>query len=123
MAADLGGIAVGPRPLDEGSARKGVAGFGDGTLATALATGVLTGGETQIAHQLSRVVEPGEVAEFSDEGDGHRELDAAQSLQRLDDGRQAPGLDLVLELGLKALEAFVVFGHGPDILLEDNLLD
>jgi hypothetical protein len=122
MAADLGWIPVGPRPLDEGSAGERVAGFGDGALATAFATGVLTGGESQIAHELSRVLEACQVAEFSDEGDGHRELDAAHGLESLDDGIQAPGLDLVLEFGLEALEAFVVFGNAPDILLEDHLL-
>jgi hypothetical protein len=43
-------------------------------------------------------------------------------LKRLDDGRQAPTLDLVVEFGLEALEAVMVFGHGPDLCLEDHLL-
>jgi hypothetical protein len=40
VAADLGGIAVGPGPFDEGAAGMGVAGFGDGPLPAALTTGI-----------------------------------------------------------------------------------
>ena len=91
-------------------------------LAAAFATGVLTGGEAQIAHELSGVLETGQVAEFGDEGDGHRELDAAHRLERLDDGGEAPPLDLLPEFGLEALEPFLMFRNGADVLLEDHLL-
>jgi hypothetical protein len=79
MAADLGGISVGPSSLNEGPAGERVAGFGDAALAAVFATGVLTGRKSQIAHEWSGVLEPGQVAEFSYEGDSHRELDAGRA--------------------------------------------
>src|SRR5262245_50056889 len=58
--------------------------------------------------------------EFSHEGDGHGELDAAHRLEGLDDGGETPVLDLLSEFSLKALESFVMFSHGPDILLAND---
>jgi hypothetical protein len=109
MTADLGRKTISPRPLDEGPAGTGVAGFRDGALAAPLATGILTGGESQRAHELSGVVKTGQVAEFGDERDGHGELDAAHGLDGLDDGVQAPRLDLLAEFGLEALEPFLMY--------------
>src|SRR6266850_3306525 len=108
MAADLGRIPVGPSSRNEGPAGERVASCSDAALAAAFATGVLTGGETQRAHERSRVLETGEVAELSDEGDGHRTLDAAHGLESLDDGGQAPSLDLLSEFGLETLEPFLM---------------
>ena len=68
------------------------------------------------------VLETAQVAEFGHEGDGHRELDATHGLEGLDDGGQTPALDLLSEFGLQALESFLMFRHGPDVLLEDDLL-
>ncbi len=122
MAADLGRMTISPGPLDEYSAGDRVAGFGDGPLAAAFAPGVLTGRKSQIAHELSGVLEPGQVAEVGDEGDGHGELDATHRLEGLDDGSETPALDLLSKFSLKALESFIMFSHGSDILLEDDLL-
>ena len=122
MAADLGRITISPGPLDECSAGERITGFGDGPLAAAFATGVFTGSKSQRAHELSGVLEPGQVAEFGDEGNGDGELDATHGLEGLDDGGETPALDLLSEFSLKALESFVMFSHGPDILLEDDLL-
>jgi hypothetical protein len=85
MAAGLRRIPVGPSPLDEGPAGECIAGFGDAAVEAAFATGVLAGGEAPRAHELSRVVKTGEVAELGDEGDGRRALDPAHGLERLDD--------------------------------------
>lgn len=86
MAADLGWITIRPGPLNEGSAGERVPGFGDGPLAAVFATGVLSGRKAEIAHELSGVLKTGQIPEFSDEGDGHRELDTAHGLKSLDDG-------------------------------------
>ena len=77
MAADLGRIAVRPGPFDQHPPGMGVARLGDASLATSVSTGVFRGDETEITHELSRVVKTGEVAQFRHEGDGHGELDAA----------------------------------------------
>ena len=121
MAADLGRIPVGPSALDEGPAGERVAGFGDAALAAAFATGVFTGGEAERAHERSRILETGQITEFSNEGDGHRELDAAHRLEGLNDGGQAPRVDLLTEFGLETLEPFLMFRNGADVLLEDTL--
>src|SRR5438874_8199650 len=52
----------------------------------------------------------------------HCELDTAQGLEGLDDGLEAPGLDLLVQFVFQTLEAFGLFGHGLDIFLKDNLL-
>jgi hypothetical protein len=43
-------------------------------------------------------------------------------LKRLDNGIDAPGLDVVVEFGLETLDPVLLFRNGADILLEDNLL-
>jgi hypothetical protein len=114
------------RPLEEQepvitTVAHGVAGVGDRALAPAGATGGCTGGAARIAHELARVLESGQASECSDAGDGPRERNAAPGLQCLDDGIQAPALDVVLGCGLAALEAGAVFGDGSDLCLEDHL--
>ena len=122
MAADLGRITIRPSPLDEGSAGERSAGCGDAALTAACATGVLTGRQSQRAHERSGVLEPGPVAEFSHEGDGLGELDTTHRLEGLDDGGETPALDLRSACSLQALESCVLFSHGPDIRLEDDRL-
>src|SRR4029453_1902118 len=60
--------------------------------------------------------------EFGHDGHGHGELHSAQALQGLDHWLQSPGLDLLSQFLLQALEAFGVLMDRADILLEDNLL-
>jgi hypothetical protein len=122
MAADLGRIAVGSSSLDECPAGERIAGFGNGPLAAACATGVLTGRKAQRAHELAGVLEPSQVAEFGDEGDGHGALDATHRLEDLHDGGERPALDLLPEFRLQALESVVMCSEGSPILLEDDLL-
>jgi hypothetical protein len=50
---------------------------------------------------LPRIREAGQVAEFGDDRDGDEELDAAQRLQGLDDGIQAPGGRPLEQFGLE----------------------
>jgi hypothetical protein len=122
MPADLGRIAVGPGALDQDLAGVGVAGFGDAALTALPAAGVLGGGEAEIAHELSWIIETGQVAEFGDERDGGEELYASEGLDGLDHGEQAPVAGVVLEFGLQALHPLVLFGNATQILLEDDLL-
>jgi integrase len=84
----LAGLAVGPGALDEGLAGMGVAGFGDTTLAALAAAGVFGGGEAEVAHERSGVVEAGA-------RNYHRSPD-----QLTGDERQAYFLYLVKERGL-----------------------
>ena len=53
-------------------------------------------------------------------GDGHGELDATPGLERCDDRRYTPGLDLVVACALETPQAFRVFVDSPDLFLKDN---
>jgi len=122
MAADLSRVAVSPGAFDEGAAGVGVAGLGDAAQAAHRATGVFAGGEAQVAHELAGVIEAGKIPEFSNESERDGELHAAQGLDSFHDRTPAPGFDRRLEFALQALEAVLVFGDRPHVLLEDDLL-
>jgi len=86
MAADLGRIPGGLRPLDECPPGDRVAVLGAGALAAAFATGGLTGWKSQIAHERSGVLETGQVAACGDAHDRHGAWDTTPRLETLDDG-------------------------------------
>jgi hypothetical protein len=99
-----------------------VTGFGDRALPASLSTGVFGGDQAQMFHQLSGIVEAGQVAQFGDDGHGHRELHPTQGLERLDHRLQAPGFDLRLQSWLQSLEAVGVLIDRADVFLENELL-
>jgi hypothetical protein len=107
--ADLGRNTIRPRRREEGPAGDGVAGFRAGALAAPRAPGLRTGGESPRAQELSGVVNTGQIPECGDEREG------------LDDGGQAPRVDLRAEFGLEALEPFLMCPNGADVRLEDQL--
>src|SRR2546427_2264143 len=86
------------------------------------ASKILTRREPEIAHELARIVEAGEIAELRDGGDRHRELHAAECLQGFDHRIEAPWLCLLEQLGLRAMQKLGAFGDGPNVLVEDDLL-
>ena len=49
-------------------------------------------------------------------------MNAPESLERLDDGLEAPGFHLRVQFVFQTLEAFGLFGHRLDIFLKDNVL-
>src|SRR3990172_8145164 len=101
MPADLRRIPIGPRAFDQGTPGVGVPGLGDAPLPPPLPRGVLRGREAQVAHELARVVEAGQVPQLGDQDDGARELDPAPRLDRLDHPGQAPALHLLVQLALQ----------------------
>jgi hypothetical protein len=100
----------------------GITRFGAGTLRALLRTRVLRGDEPQELHELSGIVEAGEVPECRDGGHGHDKLKATQGLGGFDHRTQAPAFDLLVEFLFNALKSLGVFAHGPDICLEDYVL-
>ena len=88
----------------------GVAGFRNGPLPATLTRRIFRGDQPQVLHELSRVLEACQVAQFRDHGDGHGKLHPAQGLKRLDHRVQAPRFDLLLDLLFQTLQAFRVFG-------------
>jgi len=119
---DLGRVAVGPGTLDERAPCTAVSGLGDRPLGAFRPGGVLRGDQADKGGELTWVVEAREVPEFSDDGDRHGVLDAAQCLQRFDDGIQAPRCGEVGDLGFEALQPLDLFIDGKDELLEGDLL-
>jgi hypothetical protein len=64
-----GRVAGRPSAFNQSPAGVGVPGLGEAPLAAALPRGVFTGDEGQIAHELARILEAGEVAQFRDQDD------------------------------------------------------
>ena len=122
MPAHFRWVPIRPGAFNEGATGMGIPGFGHGTLAASLATGVFRGNEAQKFHEFSGGIEARQVSELGHGGDGHRALDAAQGLEGFDHWIETPGFDPLLEFLFETLEAFRVFGHGADIFLKDDLL-
>ena len=120
MAADLGRIAVRPGPFVQHPPGMGVARRGKASLATSVSTGSFRGDETESTHELSRVVNTGEVAQCRHEGDGHGELDAASALEGLDHRRKTPGVHRLVAGLCETLETCGVGGDGTDVCLKDH---
>ncbi len=117
----LAGRPGGPGSRDAGPAGEGLAGGGEAPVAAAVATGGRTGGEAQTAHARSVVLNTAQVAARGDAGDGAREVDATQRLERLHDGGETPPLDLRPEVGREALPPVRMFRNGAAVCLEDHL--
>jgi hypothetical protein len=98
----------------------GISGLREASLASPLATGICRRRQAQILHELSGVIEAGQVAECSDGSDSHRPLHATEGLPRLNDRAEPPSGDLLREFLVQALEPVRVFGDRPDICVEDD---
>ena len=72
--------------------------------------------------QLTRRVEPSQIAEFGDDGEGDEELDAALRLQRLHDRTEAPRGRPLEEFGVEPSLAIDLFIDGAHGFLKDDLL-
>src|SRR5262245_65406511 len=94
----------------------------DAALLAPLSRRVFLGGEAQGVHQLSRVIAPGEVAECGHRGHCDRAWHPAESLERVDDRGEPPGLHLVCEGLCQTREPFGVVGDRADVFLAHALL-
>ena len=73
-------------------------------------------------HELSGGIEARQVSQCGDHGRRDRALDAPESLERLADRLEAPGVHWRGQCVFQTLEAFGVFGHRLDIFLKDHVL-
>jgi hypothetical protein len=80
MTTDLGRRAVRPGTFDPDPTGMAMARFGEAALMPPLATGVLRREQSHLTHEVSGVIEPGEVAQFCHDRDGHGELDTTEGL-------------------------------------------
>ena len=118
---DLGGMPIRPRAFDQGAPGAAVARFGHAALATRRAARILGGNQADERGQLSRRIEAREVAEFGDDGDRDEELDAAQRVQRLHDGREAPRRRALEEFRFESLEPIDLFIGRQGLELVGNI--
>ena len=87
------------------------------------ATRVFRRHEPEIRHELARMPEAREVAEFCDEGDGSDERHPAQRLQRGDDRRPAPRRRELTELRREPLDPLFGFGDRIAVFLERGVVN
>jgi hypothetical protein len=64
VATDFRGVAIGPGTFDQSPTGMGSAGFGNGTLPAALATGVFRGDQPQEFPEFPGMIEARQVAKF-----------------------------------------------------------
>ncbi len=121
-ATDVRGRAVRPGPFAECLASLGVSWLGDRARPAPLTAGVVRRRQAQVTHELSGVVQAGQLPAFRDDGDGDGQLHAPQGVQGLDHRGQAPGMPLFVELLCETLQTFGVRVPRPDLFLEDALL-
>src|SRR5215470_18995610 len=119
MAADFRWIPIGPGTFDQGTTGMSIASLGHTALLTPRSTRIFRGGESEIMHELSGVLEAREVAQFGYHGHCHRELDPTQGLEGLDDRSEAPALHLFVELEFETAQTFRLFRDGLDVCLKD----
>ena len=122
MSAHVGWVARRPGPYAQGPTGMGIAGLRDPSLASARAAGLFRRRQAQVLHELSRVINAGQVPKFSAEGGSHRPLHATEGLARCHDGIEPPGWDLCVECLCQPREPFGVFGHRPHIFWKDDWL-
>ena len=84
VTTDCGRIPVGPGPFDQGTPGLGLASFRHAALLTPCPTRIFRGREPEIMHELSGVLEAGQVAQCRHGGDRPGALHTAQGLEGLD---------------------------------------
>lgn len=120
--SDTRGMTVRPGALDKHMANAAIARLGDAAPSNRVAGGSLTRHQTQIAHQLARVVEPAHVADLSNERHGDDEFDATQRLKRANDGRQRPARQKLLDRRFDAPNPFLRDPDRVDQFLQCDLV-
>jgi hypothetical protein len=96
----------------------GVAGLGDGWSRHSIARP----DQAEIGHELARVGEAGEVAEFRDQHNGIDQCDPPHHLQAVDNGAQSPFGEESEDLLLDSLQTLFRPHDGIDIVLKCDLL-
>ena len=121
MSTPLRRVARGPGAFDQGASGLGRASRGEASRTPALATGRCRRGEAASTHEVSGMVNTGEVTAFGHEGHGAGARHPTQGLEGVDHGAQAPGLSLIVECLRKPLEAFGGLVDGSDVFWDDEL--
>jgi hypothetical protein len=121
MTTDRGGLARRPGACDQRTTRRRMPRLGHAARLTPRPPRICRGGEPEIMHEVSGVLDARQVAACRHRGHRDRELDAAQRLERCDHGRQAPGLHGRVACLLQTWPASRLCGDGLDVCLKDQL--
>lgn len=98
-----------------------VAAAGNGAQTLMGAAGGLGGDQAEVGHELARVLEAVDVAQFTDGDHGGDELEAAEGHEGLDGGFEAPGIQEQKHGSLDPLDAGMIGSDALKVFFEDGL--
>ena len=119
---DPGFMAIVPGCFNENAPGVFVAGFGNGTLATARTASVLRGYQAQICHQGSSFGKASQVTNLSNEGGCGNRIETAQAHDRLYEGAHSPLSALCIKGLGQSLQCLIGAGDCLPILVEGDVL-
>jgi hypothetical protein len=111
-----------PGTFHQGTTRRGLPGCGQAAVLTTCPTRLCRRRQPQILQTLAGGIEARQGAPCGPQSRRDRAWDAPESLARLDDGLEAPGVHLLVPCVFQTLEAFGVCGHRLDLFLQDPVL-
>ena len=122
VSTDLSRGARGPGPCHQRTTGMALPSLRDASLASARATGIFRRRQAQRRHEVSGVLDAGQVTACSDGSDSHRTLHATEGVQRVNDRAEPPSGALLVAFLVQALESVRVCGDRSDLCLEDAVL-
>jgi hypothetical protein len=120
VATALRRRTVRPGACDACVSSLGVPRLGARALTPRLTTGGFRGGQAQVTHERSGVVNARQLPECCDEGDGDGQWPAPEGVKGLDHRLQTPGLHRLVACVFETSPACRVFVHRPDLCLADD---
>lgn len=117
-----GPMPVGPTRLNHHGTRQGIAGPGDAPSSCAVAAGMFARHQSQPGHQLPRIGEAADIADFGSQGCGNHGIDPTQRSQRINDRSKSPGLHRIVNSQIKRPDAFFDLANSALQFLESDLL-
>lgn len=115
-------VPVGPARLDHHGSGQGIACPGDAPTPGRTTAGVFTWNEPQPGHQLTRVCESGDIADFCGQRCGDGRVHAPQCSQRINDRSKPPRLHGIFDSEIECPNTFADLVNGALQLLKRKLL-
>ena len=122
IATDTCWKPAAPCRLDQHAPRRAIARLGDSALASRASAGMLGRNETQIGHELPRIGETGDVAEFRHQRRRGHQREATQRLQRLHHWRQRPVRKRGFDVGFKMIPPSRRRLDGRDAIFQHDVM-
>ncbi len=113
---------VGPGRFGQHAAGVGVAALGNRATAGRRAAGVFTRYQSEVGHELARIIESVDPANLCGERGGDHQLDPAQGLQSLYQRLEPPLGHRIAQVAFDAFKAIARRSHRFHVFLKDDLL-